>query len=147
LAESDALGEIHNRLLGACLAGDAEGLQLQTVGYIEVERQLEDDVRKVQEIAAAPPMQAIFAKLQTINVSDGLRTLQEQGVPDNIRAEFLAAGISEHLVTGLEEAARDPSNSQLITVGLASHVARIVRAVGGLMQAIQNEMPSILKGL
>ncbi|HTG34959.1 MAG TPA: hypothetical protein VLB76_18740 [Thermoanaerobaculia bacterium] len=104
----DALGDIHNRLLGARLVDDREAVQMQRASYQEAESELRSTVEALMTTAARAVVSVRqHADFTPDTLEARLRAWQRAGIPSDVRSRLGQEGASDETIAGLSRTVQD----------------------------------------
>lgn len=141
LTADGVLTEIHGRLLGARLADNIEGVQLQTQAYEDVERLLIDGVAVLPETIERV-IGELGPTLASERFQEAARVWVQEGLPENIRQEMIDGGISEAGIDDFDAVVSSREGGELIMSG--SPLAVVLEGVERFSQTVRAETANIL---
>jgi hypothetical protein len=137
----EALGKIHQNLLGASIDRATEPLQAQAARYREVSHLLSQVTSFLPDVTADAIERLSHDDVFTSHrLTENLETLRAEGAPEAVRAQAHEAGLPDEAVPILTEAAR-----QLDSVpDLPELLRRQEAALTAVTAEIEAEAPSVL---
>lgn len=142
-AADAALSQIEGRLLGARLARDPQGAQMQRASYQQVVNQMATDSDSLLGVIGAIPVDNVISPPALANT---VTTWQQQGVPSDAHQQLSQAGMSEGAIAQIDQAIRNPTVARQAATGLIPTLGLAAVALGGYVRGVQRRTPAVLAG-